>query len=113
MDQAMTGFVDSLAGIEHTIEMWRNIFLLMTAVAWLACAGFSGYVAEQKGYRPLAWGGLGLLFGLMALIAVAGLPDRSQRMAHEQVPDHIGLGQKMEPDDPELIALLSRLKRKT
>lgn len=44
--------------------------------AWLACAGFSGYLTHVKGYLMWAWVGLGLLFGPIALLAAIGLPNR-------------------------------------
>jgi hypothetical protein len=48
--------------------------------AWFACAGFSAYVASQKGRSAIAWCVLGFLFSIFALIAVAGLPVRERRI---------------------------------
>lgn len=51
--------------------------LLWTPFAWLACAIFSWVVAREKQYSGFAWFLLGILFGPVALIATAGLPNRS------------------------------------
>lgn len=48
-------------------------------IGWLVCAGFCGTVAEEKGYSSGMWIFGGLLFGPLALIAVAGLPDKKLR----------------------------------
>jgi len=46
---------------------------------WLPAGFYSGEVAHQKGYSGAAWVIGGLLFGFIALIAAAGLPDRKLR----------------------------------
>ena len=46
---------------------------------WLPAGFYSGEVAHQKGYSGAAWVIWGLLFGFIALIAAAGLPDRKLR----------------------------------
>ena len=51
------------------------IFLFL----WLPAGFYSGEVAHQKGYSGAAWVIGGLLFGFIALIAAAGLPDRKLR----------------------------------
>ncbi|NYT76557.1 hypothetical protein H0A71_06100 [Alcaligenaceae bacterium] len=57
-------------------------------VAWLACAAFCGTLAEEKRYCWPCWVVLGLLFGPLALVAAAGLPDRHVvRVASIPIPD--------------------------
>ena len=43
------------------------------------CRIFCVIVADQKGYNGTAWAFGGFLFGFIALIAVAGLPNRKLR----------------------------------
>lgn len=57
-------------------------------LAWLACAAFCGHLAEEKRYCWPCWFILGLLFGPLALLAAAGLPDRHVvRVAAISIPD--------------------------
>lgn len=46
-----------------------GIFLL-----WVVCAGFSAFVAKQKNRDSVGWFFLGLLFGPIALLALAAIP---------------------------------------
>jgi hypothetical protein len=46
----------------------------LIAAAMLVPAGFCVYLAEEKNRNSTVWGVLGLLFGIFALIATAGLP---------------------------------------
>ena len=55
-----------------------EIFFVLVIV-WLSAGFYSGEVAHQKGYSGAAWVIGGLLFGFIALIAAAGLPDRKLR----------------------------------
>ena len=48
-------------------------------LGWIACAFFCGEVAKEKGYGWTSWFIGGLFFGIFALIASAGLPDRKLR----------------------------------
>ena len=52
---------------------------VLAVVIWLISGVFCGEVAEQKGYSRANWVFAGFLFGFIALIAVAGLPDRKLR----------------------------------
>lgn len=47
---------------------------VIAAYVWLACAFLSAAVGQAKGRSGFAWLLGGLLFGLFALIAVAGMP---------------------------------------
>lgn len=50
----------------------------MTFLAlWVIAGAFAAYVASQKGRNGAAWFMLGLVFGVFALIAVAGLPAQA------------------------------------
>ena len=51
------------------------IFLII----WVACAFFSSNVAKAKGYSSSSWFFAGFFFGIFALIAAAGLPDKKLR----------------------------------
>lgn len=41
-------------------------------VVWIACGAFASFVAKSKGRSATTWCILGLLFGPMALLAIAG-----------------------------------------
>ena len=56
---------------------------------------FCGGVAEQKRYSRANWVFAGFLFDFIALIAVAGLPDRKQRKYLRQI------GEKQNAIEPE------------
>jgi len=51
-----------------------EIIWVIIIIQAIACAGLSNFIAKQKGYDPTNWGLLGLFLGIIALIAVAGLP---------------------------------------
>ena len=55
------------------------------AVLWFVAGFYCGLVADQKGYNGTAWAFGGFLFGFIALIAVAGLPDRKLRKYIRQI----------------------------
>ena len=55
------------------------VFLLAVFFFWIPCAVFCGTIAEDKGHNGIAWFLGGLLFGPIALLAVAALGDRKLR----------------------------------
>lgn len=57
------------------IALIGSFALLWTVFAWLACAFFCGHLAGEKNRGGFSWFCLGILFGPLALIAAAGLPD--------------------------------------
>ena len=80
-------------------------------VAWFACAAFCGHLAEEKRHCWPCWLILGLLFGPLALIAAAGLPDKHvSRVVAVAEPDagtaqHKALGFRQKKSHYELILL--------
>ena len=55
-------------------------YIVGAVIAQAVISGFlCGYLAEQKGYSTGAWFVVGLLFGVLGLIASAGLPIKSER----------------------------------
>ena len=68
--------------------------LFVLAVFLFISGAYCGEVAEQKGYSRSAWAFGGFLFGFIALIAVAGLPDRKLRRYIRQI------GEKQNAIDP-------------
>jgi hypothetical protein len=42
-------------------------------------ASFTGYLADEKGYRQFEWMVIGFLFGPLGLIGAVGLPDKKLR----------------------------------
>ncbi len=69
--------------------------LFVLVVFWFVCGFYSSVVADSKGYNGTAWAFGGFLFGIIALIAVAGLPDKKLRKYIRQI------GEKQNAIDPE------------
>lgn len=62
----------------------EGIVITVLVVTALASAVFTATVAEAKGYDRLAWGTCGLLFGIVALIAIAGMPLKAHAVSPPQ-----------------------------
>ena len=52
------------------------IAIVIGIVVGMISGFYCCFLAEEKGYSRTAWGWGGFFFGIFALIAVAGLPDR-------------------------------------
>ena len=59
------------------------IFIFL--IVWIASALFCASIADAKGYSYATWFIGGFLFGFIALIAAAGLPDRKLRKYIRQI----------------------------
>ena len=64
-------------------------------IVWIVSALFCALVANEKGYSNVAWFFGGIVFGFIALIAVAGLPDKRLRNYLRQI------GEKQNAIEPE------------
>ena len=53
---------------------------------WVANICFCGFVASEKNYHEIKWLILGAIFPVIALIAIAGLPDRTEKSPTETKP---------------------------
>ncbi len=51
--------------------------LFLLVIVWFASGFYCGVVADSKGHNGTAWAFGGFFFWFIALIAVAGLPDRN------------------------------------
>ena len=58
-------------------------FWAALVVLWLASAGFCAWLAEVKGRDGYLWILGGLLFGIVALIAIAGAPSVPKRLERQ------------------------------
>ena len=65
------------------------LFILLL-FAWIPCAAFTTEIASSKGYSGTSWFIGGLLFGPIALIGAAGLPDRKLRKYLRQIGESQG-----------------------
>ena len=54
--------------------------VLAVLLVWAACCGYTAALAGAKDMNVPLWALGGFLFGPIALIAAAGMPDRRQRM---------------------------------
>ena len=53
--------------------------LILILLSMVIMAAFTGYLADEKGYRQFEWMIIGFFFGPLGLIAAAGLPDKALR----------------------------------
>ena len=58
-----------------------EIVIAVLVLHALVSASFCAYLASQKGRDGTSWFLLGLLFGLVALIVLVGVPSDTQRLA--------------------------------
>ena len=87
------------------MELTIFIFIFLLFI-WLPSAFYSAQVAHQKGYNGTDWGIGGFFFGTIALIAVAGLPDRRLRKYIRQIGEKqnaIPVGKESVEESDELI----------
>ena len=66
----------SIGGGFEEFNIYVKCALVVYCVQLVVCAYFTSFVAAQKGYSSVNWFISGILFGLIALIAAAGLPKR-------------------------------------
>ena len=59
--------------------------IVVLVIVWLASGFYCAAVAESKGHDGISWALGGLFFGFIALIAVAGLPDKKLRKYIRQI----------------------------
>jgi ribosomal protein L40E len=56
--------------------MEEKTLIIIVVVYSLACAGMAAWLAGEKNHSDGIWALLGLFFGFLALIAIAGAPVR-------------------------------------
>ena len=61
----------------QALQLINLLILLWFVGLWIAAATYTAVIAEAKGRSFGCWLLGGLIFSLVALIAAAGLPDRS------------------------------------
>ncbi len=67
-------------------------FWVILIVQAIICAALSSHLAQQKGYQTTPWGFIGFFFGIIGLIAAAGLPLKSaseDKQLERECPDCI------------------------
>ena len=65
------------------------ILLLMVVwgfAGWVANICFCGMIAGEKNYSEIKWLILGAIFPVIALIAIAGLPDKTEKFQSSTEP---------------------------
>ena len=65
-------------------------------ILWLACSGYTAAVAKEKGYGS-SWAVGGFIFGPIALLAAAGLPDLEMRKHIAATAGHAHSGADASP----------------
>ena len=53
----------------------ESILIALIVISNLACIGFCQNIAFAKRLNGMKWGFAGLFFGIIALIAVCGMPE--------------------------------------
>ena len=62
----------------------------LLVLLWLPCAFFARNAAHDKGHDGISWFFGGLIFGPLAMLAVAGLSDRRLRRYLRLAAEHQG-----------------------
>ena len=57
-----------------TVEEIRLVVFLIALVYWGSFGAFCGWLAEEKGKDRVTWFWLGMVFGVIALLAIVGVP---------------------------------------
>lgn len=75
-------------------------FIFLVLVGATASAAFAAEVAEQKGFKSTSWAIAGFLFGPLALIAIAGMPDQKTRRMLKGIAQQHGIQtEEIEPTE--------------
>ena len=75
------------------MEYYLGYLVIAFLIIWLPTAFFTSHVAGQKECNPILWFIGGFFFGPLALIAVAGTPDRRARKYLRRIAE------KLDPDN--------------
>jgi hypothetical protein len=74
-------------------------FFLVLLITAVVCSCYSNCLADSKGHNGGSWTIGGLLFGPLALVAAAGLPDLKQRKYLRLIAEQGGAVIKEDDDD--------------
>ncbi len=66
--------------------MQTTIFVLIAL--WTTCAGFAAFIAKSKRRDAVGWFLLGLMFGILALIAIAAVPALAEPQSTSEQQRH-------------------------
>lgn len=55
----------------------------LVIAAWVSCGGFAAFIAREKNREPFGWFILGAIFGIIALISIAGAPSMEREAEDE------------------------------
>lgn len=66
--------------MEPLVSQSLGLIIILHAVIF---GGFSAFVAKEKGREAASWGVLGAVFGIVALIAIVGVPRKCDVKAEE------------------------------
>ena len=82
---------------------WLDSLLIIFLFVWLPCAFFTVNVAANKDCYVIPWFLGGFFFGPIALISIAGMPDRRSRKYMRLIAEKleaiepVGRGKEWEP----------------
>ena len=75
------------------MEYYLGSLVIVILIIWIPTAFFTANVAGQKECNPILWFIGGFIFGPLALIAVAGMPDRRARKFLRRIAE------KLDPEE--------------
>ena len=75
------------------MEYYIGYIVIAFLIIWIPTALFTANVAEQKECNAILWFIGGFFFGPLALIAIAGMPDRRARKYLRRIAE------KLDPED--------------
>ena len=65
--------------MEYYLASYLGSFVFIYLLIWLPTAFFTSNVARSKDYNVFPWFLGGLFFGPIALISIAGMPDKKSK----------------------------------
>lgn len=87
-------------------------FIILIALGnAVICAALAGQVAKTKGYESSGWQVAGLLCGPLALIAIAGMPDKKLQGYIKAIAQQQGV--KLETQSPVTAKAQDQIEAKT
>ena len=78
------------------MEYYIGYLVIAFVLIWIPTASYTANVAGQKEYNSILWFIGGLFFGPLALIAIAGMPDRRARKYLRRIAE------KLDPEEKKV-----------
>jgi hypothetical protein len=94
--------VNAIKARQCSFNAAMEAFWVLLLVSAFICASLCERVADSKGLKSGSWGAAGFLLGPLALIAVAGMPDKRLRRILLTIANHQGATTTEEEEEEEI-----------